>query len=188
MLIATTKTDAINTMLSSIGYAPVNNIDDDTDVDVANAIRMLDHFSRDIQRKGWDYNTIKRTYNPDTLTKRIRWDETLISWKADDGNTYVKKDNYFYDTANDTFEFTQPITLTAIIAVDFSDLPDCFKNYITARASVSYQARYMGDTNLSNDLQTEAGEAWQDIVAYDMNMGSYNMLRLSGVSDTLTRS
>lgn len=188
MLTATTKTDAINTILSSVGYAPVNNIEDDTDVDVANAIRMLDRFSRDIQRKGWDFNTGSITLQPDTISKRIRWDNTLISWVSQDGGVYAKRGDFFYDVTNQTYEFTKAIVLNAIIALDFEDLPDCFKNFITARAAVSFQSRYMGDTTLSNDLTLELQESWSDIVAYDMSMGDYNMLQLTGVASTLSRS
>lgn len=57
MLTATTTLDAINIILSSIGADPVNTIDTEIDVDTANAMRMLERASRDIQRRGWDFNT-----------------------------------------------------------------------------------------------------------------------------------
>ena len=188
MLLATTKTDAVNVMLSSLGYAPVNDIDTDTDIDVANAIRMLDRFSRDIQRQGWDFNKVTMTLTPDLATHRILFDNMLISWKARNGKTYVKRGDYLFDASRGTFEIYSAIVIDAIVAVDFEVLPDCFKNYVTARAAEFFQTRYMGDTNVSQDLQLEAAEAWRDIVAYDMSMGEYNMLQLTGVADTLTRS
>lgn len=53
---------------------------------------------------------------------------------------------------------------------------------------MSFQARYMGDTESSQDLALSAQEAYQDIVTYDMNMGDYNMLTYSGVTPALERS
>ena len=57
MLMALTELDAINLMLSSIGSDPVSDLDE-TDVDVANAKRILEDTSRNIQRQGWDFNTV----------------------------------------------------------------------------------------------------------------------------------
>ena len=50
-----TELDAINFMLSAIGSDPINTLVDDTDVDVANAKRILEQVSRSIQRQGWDF-------------------------------------------------------------------------------------------------------------------------------------
>lgn len=188
MLTATTLLDAINIILSSIGADPVNTIDTEIDVDTANAMRMLERTSRDIQRKGWDFNTYALTLSPDRFTQRIAWIPTIISYRSTDGGTYVKRSDNFYDMQNQTFTFTQDIHLTAIMAQDFDDLPDTFKNYIAAKAALDFQARYMGDSAIAQDLALSLQEAYQDIVSYDMNMGDYNMLRMTGVTPALERS
>lgn len=188
MLLSMTKLDAINTILSSIGSDPVNTLDSETDVDVANALRILEKTSRDIQRKGWDFNTAEYTFSPDVLTKKILWDDSIISFKSTDSNTYAKRGLYLYDVTNKTFEFTANIVLKTIVALDFEDLPDCFKNYIAAKTAIAFQTRYMGDSSVSQSLEYDMAEAYQDIVDYDLNMGSYNMLQLSNVADALTRT
>lgn len=188
MLTATSKLDAINTILSSIGADPVNTIDEEIDVDVANAVRIMDRVSRDIQRQGWDFNTYALTLSPEAFTNRIPWIPTIISFKATDGGTYAKRDNYFFDVVQQTYTFTHDIQLSAIMAIDFDDLPDCFRNYIAARAALTFQAHFMGDASLSQDLTYAAQEAYQDIVSYDMHMGDYNMLNYIGVSPVLERS
>ena len=188
MITATSKLDAINIILSSIGSDPVNTINEEIDVDVANACRMLDRASRDIQRKGWDFNTYTLTLSPDQYTGKVPWIPTIISYRSTDGTPYVKRGENFYDIENQTFQFKQPIHLTAIMMVDFEDLPDAFKNYIAARAAMNFQTRYMGDTANSQDLALSVQEAYQDIVTYDMNMGDYNMLTYAGVTPALERS
>lgn len=188
MLTATSKLEAINIILAAIGADPVNTIDTEIDVDVANACRLLDKTSRDIQRKGWDYNTYRLTLEPEANTQKISWLPTLLSCKAEDGGTYVKRGNRFFDMVNQTFDFARSITITAVMALDFEDLPDCFKNYITAKAALDFQARYMGDTAVAQDLAYAVAEAYQDIVAYDMNMQDCNMLNMTGVTPALERS
>lgn len=189
MLITITEIDAINQILSAIGSDPVNTLEDSTDIDVINARRLLKATSRNVQRKGWDFNTATRTYTPDETMHRILWDDNIISLTSNDGNTYVKRNKYLYDMTNGTYNFTAPIEVTVIYGIDFDDLPDCFKNYITARTAIDFQTRYFGESSVSQDLQLSLSEAYQDIVAYDMAMNSNaNMLSMTGVSEALQRT
>lgn len=188
MLTATSKLDAINIILTSIGASPVNSIDTEIDVDVANATRMMERVSRDIQRKGWDFNTYALTLSPDHFTKRITWMPTILTFKAMDGGSYAKRGDYLYDITNQTFTFTQDIQINAVMAQNFDDLPDTFKNYIAAKTALDFQSHYMGDSGVAQDLALTVQEAYQDIVSYDMNMGDYNILRMTGITSVLERS
>lgn len=188
MLITLTEIDAINQMLSAIGSDPVTTLEDSTDIDVINARRLLKDASRTVQRQGWDFNKTTRTYSPDKTTKRISWDDTIISLKSSDDNTYVKRGKYLYDMTNGTYTFDKDIEATVIYGVDFDDLPDCFKNYVTAKAAIDFQARYFGDNTVSQDLQMAMASAYQEIVQYDMDMQDVNMLNLTGVSEALQRT
>ena len=89
---------------------------------------------------------------------------------------------------NNTFEFTQDVTLSIVLALEFEDLPQAFMDYITAKAAVEFQTRYMGDNDVSQDLLGELQEAYQNIVDYDIHMGNYNMLNLTNVSETVSRT
>ena len=53
----TTELQAVNTMLSTIGEAPVNSITGTTTVDVSVAKNILDETSMSIQSQGWNFNT-----------------------------------------------------------------------------------------------------------------------------------
>ncbi|MBS5519650.1 MAG: hypothetical protein KHX13_04875 [Acidaminococcus intestini] len=188
MLGTLSELDAINIILSSVGNDLVNSLDDEVDVDIANAKNILELTSRNIQRKGWDFNTYRYTMYPDVYTKKILWDNRIIKFSSEDGNTYAKRGNYLYNMSNQTDEYDREVVLTAIMALDFEDLPDCFKSYIAARAAIDFQSRYFGDQQVSQDLQYNMQEAYQDIVQYDMDMGNYNMLNLTNVSSVLERS
>lgn len=188
MLTTLTELDAVNQMLSAIGSDPVTVLEDSTDIDVINARRLLKEVSRNIQRQGWDFNKTTRTYTPDVSTHRILWDDTIMTLKAQDDNTYVKRGKYLYNMTDGTYEFPKAIEVEVIEGVDFEDLPDCFKNYVTAKASIDFQTRYFGDSAVAQDLQLALSMAYQDIVQYDMDMQSINMLNLTGVSEVLQRT
>lgn len=187
MLSTITRLEAINIILSSIGSDPVNTLDEDTDIDVANASSLLDKISRNVQMQGWDFNRGTYTFYPDVDTKRIRWDNSIIKFKSSNG-VYAKRGDYLYDVTNDTFEFTDKVELEVTVALDFEDLPDCFKNYIASKAAIEFQQKYLGDEAVSNILQYNMSEAHADIVQYDMDMGAYNMLQLTNIAEVLTRT
>lgn len=189
MLGIMTKMEAINTILSAIGESPIDTLDENDNVDVANALRILDTTSRSIQMQGYDFNTYASlVLQPDTYTKQIRFNKNLLHWKATNGSVYVKRGDFFYDMTNSTDSFSDAITLKAIVAVDFEDLPTAFKDYITAKTARKFQTQYLGDSVLSQDLQIAEAEAYQRIIEYDMNMSTYNMFNLTGVAAALERS
>ena len=209
MLIATTKLDAINIILASIGADPVNSImstvssmvgyssssdliesqlsSGDVDVDVANAIRMLDTTSRNIQRKGWDFNRGEFTLTPDPNTKRIRMNSSVISFKATDGGQYGIRGGALYDMVKHTDKFDKNVTGELTMFLDFEDLPDAFRNYIAIKAACDFQMQYLADASVSQSLQQQLMEAHSDIVDYDMHMGNYNMLQLTSIASMLDR-
>ena len=77
--------------------------------------------------------------------------------------------------------------MTIIEALAFDDLPDVFKTYITAKAAIQFQARYLGDDNISQELYQEAAEAYADLVQYSIDTGT-NMYRITGMQSLLQRS
>ena len=58
-LALTTKLEAINTLLSNVGEAPVNSLSGSLTSDVRLAQNILDEVSRDVQSAGWHFNTEK---------------------------------------------------------------------------------------------------------------------------------
>lgn len=187
MLMTITELDAINQILSAIGSDPVMSLEDNLDIDVVNARRLLKETSRHIQRQGWDFNKTTRTLTPDE-TKHIAWDTTIITLSSIDGNTYVKRGDWLYNMTEGTYEFPKPIEVTITYGVEFDDLPDCFKEYVTAKTALDFQSRYFGDTTVSQDLQLAMQMAYQDIVDYDLNMSNANMLNVGGVAEVLQRT
>lgn len=188
MLMIMSKVEAVNIILSAIGGAPVDTLDDSDDVDVDNILRLIDRVSRDIQLKGWDFNTCSLVLTPDALSHKIMWNDSILKFTSSDGHTYAKRGAYLFDMTDGTFVFDNSITLQVIMAVDFEDLPQTFANYVTAKAALEFQTRYMGDGDVSQDLVRELQETEQELVTYDLSMGNYNMLNVTGVAAALNRT
>ena len=188
MLTIMTELDAVNIMLNAIGSDPINSLPDSTDVDVANALRLLEKTSRSIQIKGWDFNTGTYTLYPNKNDNKILWDNSIMSYSSQDNNTYVKRGDYLYDMTNQTDTFDKEIILDVIVAVDYEDLPSVFKTYVAVKAALDFQMRYVADQSVQPALQMDVMDAYADIVEYDINMSDVNMLQLSNIAGVLQRS
>lgn len=183
-----TELEAVNEMLASIGESPVNTIENPNNVDVINCLRILRNINRRIQSKGWTFNKIDSyTLNPDTSTHKIKWLSNMLFIIGTDDTKYTKKGDYLFDWDNQTDTFTSSITCTIIFLVDFEDMPDPMRSYITAKAARTFQTRYLGDSSLGEELLRDEQEAWAALMEYELDSNDFNMLDVSGVQTILTR-
>ena len=167
--------EAINEVLSSIGSNPVDTLDDNLDVDVINAKRLLNQVSREVQSRGWYFNTEDDvTLQPDTESNKIPCPENYLVFYSEDYQL-IRQSGYFFDIASRTSEFPSGLSVTLIRMVDFDQLPECFRHYITCRTARLFQMRYLGSQEIDSSLQFAESEAYSHIVDYDLNTGNYNI-------------
>lgn len=181
---AYTELEAVNEVLSSIGDSPVNSLENLTDIDAINARKILSSENRKFQSRGWSFNQFD-TYvlNPDVISKKIMWADDLLYVESLDGSTkYLKKGYYVYDQTNQTFIFPSAITLEAIIMASFEDMPVQARDYIVAKAALSFATRYLGDRELIQMLSMSERESWSYFQEYEMDNNNYNMLNNDYVS------
>ena len=183
-----TELEAVNEILASIGESPVNTIENPTNVDVINCLRILRNVNRRVQSKGWTFNKIDSyTLNPDASTHKIRWLSNLLYVVGTDGTKYTKKGDYLFDWENQTIEFNNSIDCTIIFLVDFEDMPDPMRSYITAKAATTFQTRYLSDSSLGEELLRDEQEAWAALMEYELDSNDFNMLDVTGVQTILER-
>ena len=189
MLQTTTKLEAVNLIRSCIGSYPVNSLDEKEDMDTANILRIMDMESKRIQGEGWDFNKHDSyILKPDRFTKKIRWNNNFLKYRSTDGNTYVKRGDYLYNMSAQTYNFESDVTLEIIELVDFEDLPECFRDYITMKTALAFQSRFIGDTTIMQSIQQELAMAQSALVQYDLDSGNYNSLQFARSAEVLTRT
>ncbi len=188
ILTPVTELDAVNEIIGGIGESPVNSIENPTNVDVINAIRLLNLTNRQVQSKGWSFNIIESyTLNPDVFTKKIRWMDNFLFIRGTDGTRYVKRGDYLCDFNNQTDTFQNPVDVECILLVPFEDMPEPMKQYITAKAAREFQVRYLGDSALTEELARYEMEAWRDLQEYELELNNFNMLDMTGVQQLRRR-
>lgn len=171
------KLDAVNEILSAVGSSPVNSLEDELNVDVLNAVRILDSVSKEIQSRGWDFNIEGSVaLLPDDDTNLVPCPNNYLRFVSS-GYKLIRRSGYFFDILSQTNEFPEGLTLDTLVrGLDFEELPEVFRKFITCRAARIFQMRYLTSDDLDKHLMTEESSAYADIIDYDLTTGNYNIL------------
>lgn len=171
------KLDAVNEILSAVGSSPVNSLEEELNVDVLNAVRILDSVSKEIQSRGWDFNIEDSVaLLPDDDTNLVPCPNNYLRFVSS-GYKLIRRSGYFFDILSQTNEFPEGLTLDTLVrGLDFEELPEVFRKFITCRAARIFQMRYLTSDDLNKHLMTEESSAYADIIDYDLTTGNYNIL------------
>lgn len=174
--------EAVNEILSAIGSSPVNSLEDDNNVDVINAKRLLEGVSREIQSRGWWFNTLDNVH----LDPEVEGYGNARNYFVPCPNSYIKftsegykllrREGYFLDQLSNTMNFPEGLDLDTLVKLlDFQELPEAFRKYITVRAARIFQMRYLSAEELDQHLQVEESQAYSDLIGYELETGNYNI-------------
>lgn len=148
-LAPTTKLQAVNTMLSTIGSAPVNAITGANSADVALAVQILDETSLAVQMEGWHWNTERDVpFTPDQATKYITVPANAIMVDVDSPNNLkvdvILRGQLLYDLNTRSHVFEEPVKATVVYALDWDFLPQAARYYVNIKAARIFQDRMVG--------------------------------------------
>ena len=166
----TTELEAVNTMLRYTGESPVNVITGTgLPVHVTIAVAVLADISREVQLEGWHFNTApKVTLSPDGSTKKIAIATDIVKIDANDKTKdVVIRGAFLYDRENATFEFDADIELNTVSLLDFTDLPESARRYITIKSSRVLQAQLVGSRELEALLARDEVMSRAELLEYD---------------------
>jgi len=164
----TTKIEAVNIMLSAIGESPVSSLDDPSLVDVSLAESILNETSIDIQSQGLHSNTeinfpITPNVNGEILvpTNCARIDTVGESRDVD----VAQRGNRLYDKIKRSYTtFSGTYYVDMVLLLEFNDLPQHVRRYITVKAARRFQGRFMGSDGLAAFTEIDEREA---LVAFE---------------------
>ena len=198
----TTELEAVNTMLMSIGEQPIQNIDDLAGLtDASIAKQILSNVSRAVQSRGWIFNTdLEQVMKPDAEGVILLDDKILrVDTTANLRNSttdIVERGRQLYDRKKNTpiFEEGTEIKVNLIRLLNFTDLPEPARRYITIRSSRIFHDRVVGSSELHTFYQQDELQAWAVLIEYEGDVSDYNIFdnydvyrvvdRLPGISSS----
>ena len=151
---STTELEAVNTILSAIGEAPVNSLSGTLPIDATQAKNLLTEISREVQAAGWHYNSFyEYTLSRDTDNKipladnimRVDLDVNKFSVTTYD---VIKRGGFLFNKKGNTFVFDKALDAKVILFLPFSELPENARRYITIRSARIFQDRLLGANTL----------------------------------------
>jgi len=148
----TTELDAINTMLSVIGEAPVNSLEGDLPADAEMAKHILGEVSREVQAKGWYFNTeYNYPLSPNENGEIVLPNNAVhvdISLDLNGGLEAVPRGQRLYNLIDHSFIFTGKVYVDIVFLLPFEQLPQAARHYITIRAARKFHDRVVGSGTL----------------------------------------
>jgi hypothetical protein len=178
-LTATSKLEAVNTMLTAIGEIPISSITGATTNDVSIAISILEDTSREVQSKGWFFNTdLNYTLTPNQ-TNQIELPLNTLRVElegASRSNNFVERSRKLYDRFNNTFTITSPVKTTIVFYLEFEHLPEVARHYITIRAARIFQDRMLVSGELHKFHEMDELQAYMSLKEAEGDIGRHNIL------------
>ena len=177
----TTELEAVNSMLATIGEAPVNSITGTLPLDASLAKNTLNEINREVQSAGWHFNMrYDYTLSLDTDNKIPLADNIM---RVDlNPNKYsvtefdiIKQGSFLFNKKGNTFTFDQALDAVVTLYLDFTDLPENARRYITLRASRIFQDRTIGGNTLHRYASVDEANALALLKQEETQTGNHSI-------------
>jgi len=190
----TSELEAVNTILSTIGEAPLNSLTGSLPVDGTIAKNVLSEVAREVQSQGWHFNThYKVTLSRDTDNKiplatnivRVEVDPRRYSKVSYD---IVQRNNFLYNLAKneETFD-TNFQDATAVYLLPFDEIPEQAKRYITIRSARIFHDRTLGANTIHKFSQEDEAKALSILKQAESHTGDYSIFDTPEQAYTIIR-
>lgn len=176
---------AVNMMLTTIGEQPIANLNDKAGLqDASIAQDILHNTSRQVQSRGWIFNTdLQKILSPDSTTAgggKIKVDSNVLridttSKVRSNKTDIVERAGYLYDREKNTNLFTDPVTVDYVTFLPFESIPESARRYIAVKSARIFHDRVVGSGELHAFFQQDEMQAWSDLLEYQSEIGDFNI-------------
>ena len=171
--------EAVNMLLAAVGEAAVSSLETATTVDVTQAKNLLSNINREVQQKGWHFNTEWDVVLSLDSDSRIPLGTTVLSIYSPSKMTTIRGREgspFLYDLDNNTFTWTASVNdAVTITLLDFEDIPQTARQYITTKAARIFQEEIIGQVSAEAVNRQEETEAYADLLDDEGERSGYNV-------------
>lgn len=178
----TTQLQAVNTMLTAIGQAPITGLDQ-ANPEIATATLILSTVQSEVLGEGWNFNSEKGykllangsgniVVPPGILNLSVNQEDSNFRVRA------VQRNGKLYDTLTHSFNWGAGATISLDVVWDclFEDIPAVFQNYIVQRAARVFAGRTIGSEKMVVFNAQDEQVLRAACLAYDCTTGRHNVL------------
>lgn len=191
----TTELEAVNTILSTIGEAPLNTLSGSLPVDGTIAKNVLSEVAREVQSQGWHFNThtnVTLTRNTDNkiplANNVVRVEIDPRKYSKGDYNI-VQRDTFLYNLAKNEETFDKDFdNATVVYLLPFNEIPEQAKRYITIRSARIFHDRTLGANTLHKFSQEDELKALSILKQAESLTGDYTIFDTPEQAYTIVRN
>jgi Tail tubular protein len=187
-----TELDAVNSILMSVGESPVNTLDTQSP-EVAIAQNTLRQVCREIQSEGWVFNTeyeypFQVDSSDEVIIPPTVLQLDLNRYQHADNYDVIRRDGKLYDRYSHSYKFPNIDTLYCDVVwfFEFQDIPQVFRDYITARAARIAGIRMVSDAETTKLLEADEALARALVLEYDTKQADYSIFNSSDLRNPYT--
>ena len=178
-LVPVNELQAVNMLLAAIGESAVSSLETATTVDVTQAKNLLSNINREVQQKGWHFNTEWDVILSLDSDSRIPLGTSILSIYSPTKLTTIRGregSSFLYDLDNNTFTWETSINdAVTITLLDFEDIPQTARQYITSKAARIFQEEIIGQISAESINRQEEVEAYADLMDDEGERSGFNV-------------
>ena len=178
-LVPINELQAVNMLLAAIGEAAVSSLETATTVDVTQAKNLLSNINREVQQKGWHFNTEWDVILSLDSDSRIPLGTSILSIYSPTKLTTIRGREgspFLYDLDKNTFTWGDSVNdAVTITLLDFEDIPQTARQYITTKAARIFQEEIIGQVSAEAVNRQEEGEAYADLMDDEGERSGFNV-------------
>ena len=182
-----TELSAVNSILGSIGQAPITSliasggVDPLANPEISFVKNILDEVNKDVQSTGWAFNTENKVLKSPDASGHFVIPSNAIMYDISDGQIdrrtdVVKRDGKLFDKVNQTDVFTSDYYIDSIVLLPFTDVPPPIQRYIIARASMKAATQLVSNADLVKLLRVEEQQARANAMNYETEQGDNSFM------------
>lgn len=165
--LTSTELEAVNEMLGAVDLVPVANITGNLDIEVGSAVSRLSNVNRTVQSMGWDFNTRKKVKYLRDVNNEVTIGTNVLKI-VPVGNSRSKhlvlREGRIFDRDEDSFTLLDDVWLDIIELLNFEDLPQTCREYITARAVRAHERFESADDTKTEIAGKQEQDAWSILI------------------------
>jgi hypothetical protein len=189
----TTKLEAVNIMLSSIGESPVNSLTSGL-VDAEMAETILEATSRDVQSMGWHFNTEPKFRITPLVSGEIQLPSNCLKADATAGSETARqfdltqRGQRLYDRTTHSFSINATVEVDLVLMLEFEEMPEAARRFVTLRAARVFQDRAVGSSELHGFQERDELRAMVELKDMEADTADHNIFDNYSVARVLDRA
>ena len=180
----TNELNAVNEILTALGAVPVNTLVDISKLaDASIALDTLRNVAREVQSKGWWFN---KSYDVPLTPSggEIAIGDDILALRPSAGTlsvagetaNWVLRKNKLYNLATNSFTFGQSTRADITYLLDFEELPESARRFVTIRAAKITQTKILGADSLHVFNEAQEADAWKILEGDEITMNPNSSL------------